>query len=688
MSNPLLATSGLPAFDQIRPEHVLPAVEQVLADSMAALEDLEIHLAPTWEGLMDPIDRINRRFERAWGPVAHLFGVLNSPDLRTAYETALPKVVEFGLRMRQSEPIYKTLKYIRTGKDWGNLTAAQQRIIDQRILSTELSGIGLKDEQRERFNAIEQELSKLSTEFSNHVLDSTKAWSLVITDPTDADGLPNSLRSLTAQSYNNAKNGEDPPATPENGPWRITLDFPSYGPFLQHCRNRSLREQAYRAYMTRASSGEWDNTPLASKILQLRKEKAELLGYKTFAEVSLAEKMAGSADKVLEMFETLLTAARPAGEREMIELHELALASGQSEPLEHWDVAFWAERLRERKYNFTDEELRPYFSHERVLDGLFHLLNRLFGITVVPADGQAPIWQKDVRYFLILNELGQQIAAFYYDPYSRPENKRPGAWMDDCLTRRKVDGVQQLPVAHLVCNGTPPVGDQPALMTFREVETLFHEFGHGLQHMLTTVDHPEVAGISGVEWDAVELPSQFMENWCYHRPTLLGLAKHFETGRPLPDDLYEKLVQAKTFRAGAMLLRQLTFGMTDMTLHSTFDPSGTETIFDVQRRIMERTAILPMDPQDRFLCAFSHIFSGGYSAGYYSYKWAEVLSADAFSAFEEAGLDNEEAVQTTGRLFRDTVLSLGGSQHPMEVYRAFRGREPNAEALLRHSGLA
>ncbi len=367
--------------------------------------------------------------------------------------------------------------------------------------------------------------------------------------------------------------------------------------------------------MTRASSGAFDNTELCRQILQLKREKARLLGYENFAQVSLAEKMAGKAETVHEMFETLLVAARPAGEKDMIELHELAIASGQTGPIEHWDVPFWAERLRERKFNFTDEELRPYFAHEKVLDGLFQLLQRLFGITVAPADGRAPVWHPDARYFLILNEAGQQIAGFYYDPYSRPENKRPGAWMDDCLTRRRIDGTLQHPVAHLVCNCTPPVGNEPALMTFREVETLFHEFGHGLQHMLTTVEHPEVAGISGVEWDAVELPSQFMENWCYHRPTLMSLARHYKTGALLPNDLYEKLVAAKTFRAGSMMLRQITFGMTDMELHTKFDPDGTETIFDVQKRVMERTAVLPMDPRDRFLCAFSHIFAGGTPPG-------------------------------------------------------------------------
>jgi oligopeptidase A len=390
---------------------------------------------------------------------------------------------------------------------------------------------------------------------------------------------------------------------------------------------------------------------------------------------------------VLEMEERLRISAWDAANRDLQEVHELAIAAGETQPIAHWDVAFWAERLREMKFKFTEEELRPYFPHERVLAGLFELVQRLFGVQVVPGDGDAPRWNTDVRYFLVLDEAGRQIAGFYYDPYSRPENKRGGAWMDNCLTRRRVNGDVQVPIAHLVCNCTPPAGGKPSLLTFREVETLFHEFGHGLQHMLTKVDYPDAAGINGVEWDAVELPSQFMENWCYHRPTLLGMTAHYETGAPLPAELFEKVKAARTFRAGSDMLRQIAFGLTDMELHTRFDPAGNESVFDVQRRVMERTSVLPMLPDDRFLCSFQHIFAGGYAAGYYSYKWAEVLSADAFGAFEEAGLEDDAAVRKVGRRFRDTVLALGGGKHPMEVFRAFRGRDPDPEALLRQYGL-
>jgi oligopeptidase A len=476
-------------------------------------------------------------------------------------------------------------------------------------------------------------------------------------------------------------------ATPENGPWRITLDHPSFGPFLQHCRNGALREQVYHAFITRASEGDFDNSDSIPQILRLRVEKAKLLGYEDFAAVSLATKMAGNVAAVEEMFETLRSASWDAAVQDLDDLKQLAAASGCEEPLEHWDLAFWAERLREDRFDFTDEQLRPYFSLERVLDGLFGVVNRLFGITVKPV-ADVSVWHDDVRFFNVHNEAGVHVASFYLDPYSRPENKRGGAWMDECLSRRLVDGSVQLPVAQLVCNSTPPVGDKPSLMTFREVETLFHEFGHGLQHMLTTVDEADASGISGVEWDAVELPSQFMENWCYHKPTLLGMTAHFETGEPLPEDLFQKILAARTYRAGSMFLRQLLFGSTDMALHHGYDPDGEELVFSLHKRMAEKTSVLPMRDDDRTLCAFQHIFAGGYSAGYYSYKWAEVLSADAFGAFEEAGLDNDAAVAETGRLFRDTILAAGGGVHPMELFKAFRGREPSPEALLRHNGLS
>ncbi len=685
--NPLLTEKGTPRFDRIRPEHVVPAVRFTLQKGEQALQQIEAGIQPTWAGAVEVFDALNRMFERSWGPVTHLFGVMNSDELRVAFETVQPEVVQFGLRISQSEPAYRALKELKNSPEWSRLDAAQQRIVDRKLLSCELSGIGLAGGKRERFNAIETELSQAGTEFSNHVLDSNKAWTLLVESAEDTSGWPETLRRLTASAYNRSKPEAAADATPENGPWRVTLEMPIFNPFMQHCRNRGLREQVYRAYMTRASVGELDNTALCVKHLSLRREKANLLGYKTYADLSLAQKMAPSVASVETMFDTLLSASMPAAKRDLDEVAKLARSQGQAESIEHWDVPFWAERLREARYDFKEEELRPYFSHELVLKGLFDLLQTLFGITVELA-GDVPTWHSDVRYYSVRNETGAPIAGFFYDPYSRPETKRPGAWMDDCLSRRPSASGCQNPVAYLVCNATPPMGDTPSLMGFREVETLFHEFGHGLQHMLTTVNYPDAAGISGVEWDAVELPSQFMENWCYHRPTLDKLARHYQTGAALPDELYQKMLAAKTYRAGSLMLRQLTFGMTDIQLHSAFDPQGTETIFDVQKRVMQRVSVLPMFPEDRFLCAFSHIFAGGYAAGYYSYKWAEVLSADAFSAFEEAGLDNESAVRQTGRRFRDTVLALGGSRHPMEIFREFRGREPSAESLLRHNGLS
>lgn len=702
--NPLLATAGLPRFYRIKPEHIVPAVQQVLAQAEQRLTEIETTLSsldrPNWDDLFTKLEELDRPFDFAWKPVGHLFGVLNSPELRTAYETVLPEVVRFGLRASQSRPIYEAVKRLKE-QAGVSLAPTRQRIVDQKLLSAKLSGIALEGKQRERFNAIAEELSQLSADFSNHVLDATKAFELILTQLDEVAGLPPSLLQLAAQSFVQSRQakaegesggggeGETTAATPEAGPWRISLDGPIVTPFLQHSRRRDLRETVYREFISRASTGEWDNSESISKILKLRREKAELLGFRSFAEVSLAEKMAPGVAAVEEMFEKLRAATRAPAESELAELKTLATAGGQTEEFKHWDAAFWAERLREQRFDYTDEQLRPYFPLPRVLDGLFSLLTKLLGITIRAADGEAPVWHPDVRFFRVFDADGNKpLAAFYLDPYSRPENKRGGAWMDTCLPRRRFRGQVELPVAHLVCNSTPPVGDTPSLMTFREVETLFHEFGHGLQHMLTTVDEADAAGINGVEWDAVELSSQFMENWCYHRPTIRGLSGHYKTGEPLPDELFDKLTAARNFRAASMMLRQLHFGMTDIYLHHQFDPSSSESPFDVQRRMAEKTSVLPPLPEDRMLCAFSHIFSGGYAAGYYSYKWAEVLSADAFGAFEEAGLDNESAVRATGRRFRDTVLSLGGSRHPLEVFRTFRGRDPDPQALLKQCGLA
>jgi len=681
--NPLLDPTAPPRFDLITPEHVVPAMRALLADLGAELDRLEASAAPAWDAVVEPITRMTDRLALAWGAVGHLMGVRNSDTLRKAYETIQPEVVAFSIRLGQSKPIYHALKEIEGGGAWAALDGTQRRIITSLVRDAELSGVGLEGAAQQRFTAIQTELAEVSTRFSNNVLDATKAWALELRSPEEVDGLPRSLLELAAQA---ARQAGDEAATADAGPWRITLDAPSYVPFMQHGRRRDLRERLYRAFVTRASSGAHDNTPLLERILGLRHEQASLLGFATYAAMSLHSKMAPDVAAVERLLGELREASWDAAGRDLDDLRALARESGapEAEDFKNWDSGFWAERLRERRYAYSDEALRPYFPLPRVLDGLFALAERLFGVRVRAADGEAPVWHPDVRFFRVEDASGSPVAAFYLDPYSRPAEKRGGAWMDEVVGR----GPGRLPIAHLVCNQVPPVGDRPSCMTFDEVHTLFHEFGHGLQHMLTAVERPLAAGIRNVEWDAVELPSQFMENWCYHRETLLGLSRHVDTGEPLPDEVFEKLRAARTFRAGSDMLRQLYFAFLDLELHQRWRPDGGESVFDVQRRVAARTTVLPPLPEDRFLCSFSHIFSGGYAAGYYSYKWAEVLSADAFSAFEEAGLEDPRAVAETGRRFRDTVLALGGSQHPMEVFKAFRGREPSTAALLRQAGLA
>ncbi|MBW4646755.1 MAG: M3 family metallopeptidase [Goleter apudmare HA4340-LM2] len=689
--NPLLKGSGLPLFAEIQPQQVVPAFNQLLAELEQQLATLEANIEPTWSSLVVPLERLTERLYWSWGIVNHLMGVKNSPELRTAHETVQPQVVQFMNKLGQSQPIYNAFKALRNSDSWATLESAQQRIVEAAIRDAELSGVGLQGEARERFNTIQMELAELSTKFSNHVLDATKAFSLTLTTKAEVDGLPQSLLSLAAQAARAA--GEEN-ATPENGPWRITLDLPSYGPFLQHSTRRDLREQLYKAYITRAASGDLDNNPLIVRILELRQELSNLLGFKSFAQLSLASKMAPTVEAVEALLEELRGVSYDAATQDLEALKAFAKEKGATEALDlkHWDVSFWAERQREEKFAFTAEELRPYFPLPEVLDGLFGLVKRLFGVTVTPADAQAPVWHEDVRYFQIADETGNAIAYFYLDPYSRPAEKRGGAWMDVCINRGKITENDvttiRLPVAYLICNQTPPVDGKPSLMTFYEVETLFHEFGHGLHHMLTKVDYTGASGINNVEWDAVELPSQFMENWCYERPTLFGMAKHYETGEPLPEHYYQKLLAARNYMSGSAMLRQIHFSSVDLELHYRYRPGSAETPAEVRDRIAKTTTVLPPLPEDAFLCAFGHIFGGGYAAGYYSYKWAEVLSADAFAAFEEAGLEDEEAIKDTGRRYRDTVLALGGSKHPMEVFKTFRGREPSTSPLLRHNGLA
>ncbi len=681
---PLLIGKGLPPFDRIKPEQVVPDINQLKGELEAKLGDLEANVTPSWSGLVEPLTHIEESLSWSWGIVGHLMGVKNSPELRQAYEETQPQVVQFVNKLNQSKSIYQAFKALKAGSEWETLQPAQKRIVESAIRDAELAGVGLEGEKRERFNQIQLELAELSTKFSNNVLDATKAFKLKLTKKEEVDGLPPSSLSLAAQT---ARAEGEENATPENGPWVITLDYPSYIPFMKYATNRELREKLYKAFISRASNGDLDNNPQIDRILKLRQEKAELLGYSSFARVSLAQKMAPDVAAVEKLLEELRSVSYDAAVKELEELKTFA----KTDDLKHWDVAFWSEKQKEAKFAFNSEELRPYFPLPQVLEGLFGLAKRAFDVTITSADGQAPVWHEDVRYFQIADENGEIIAHFYLDPYSRPAEKRGGAWMDECLNRGKISEngkvTTRLPVAYLICNQMPPVDGKPSLMTFEEVETLFHEFGHGLQQMLTKVDYPGAAGIHNVEWDAVELPSQFMENWCYDRPTLFGMAKQYETGEPLPEHYYQKLLAARNYMSGSAMLRQLHFGLLDIELHHRYQPGGEETPAQVRDRIAKTTTVMPPLPEDSFLCAFGHIFAGGYAAGYYSYKWAEVLSADAFAAFEEAGLENEEAIASVGKRFRDTVLALGGSVHPMEVFKAFRGREPKTEPLLRHSGL-
>ena len=685
--NPLLAPTGIAAFQDFRPEHVGPGVKALLDASEAALAAVESEAPPTWTGVVEAVESIHDRFNFVWGLVEHMMSVQNSPELREAYDAVRANIVDFMMKLGQSRPLFDKLCALRDGDEWSQLDEGQRRAVKSLIHDAELSGVGLDGDRKARFNELSQELSSLSTTFENNVLDSTKAFALDLTDKDEVEGLPPSALALAAQTH------PDESATPEDGPWRFTLDAPSVQPVLTHSARRDLRERIWTAYVTRASSGEHDNTAHILDELRARKESAEILGYGSWAEVSLSSKMAPSVDAVETLLEELRERAFPTAEKELAELSEFARGRGAAEAdeLMPWDRSFWTERLREERYAFSEEELRPYFPLPNVLDGMFAIAKRLFDVTVEDATGSVPGWQEDVRYFVVKDASGAPMAGFFLDPYSRPADKRGGAWMNDGLGRTRLfpsaDGTPRLPVAYMVCNFSPPVGEKPALLTFREVETLFHEFGHALQHMLTQVDYGLVAGVGNVEWDAVELPSQFMENWCYHESTVNGFALHYETGEPLPKELFDKIVAARTFNTGNMTLRQLQFSLVDMELHHRFDPDGNETVQELEERISKRTSVGTRSPLSRTLNAFGHIFAGSYSAGYYSYKWAEVLSADAFAAFEEAGLDDEEKLVETGRRFAETVLGLGGSREPMEVFKAFRGREPSTEALLRHNGL-
>ncbi len=673
--NPLLDFTGLPRYSEVKPEHVSPAIDQLLADNRALIEQLAADTTQsTWEGFVQPLEDANERLARAWGQVSHLHSVLDSPELRAAYNENLPKITQYYAELSQHEGLYRKFKALAASAEYASLSAPRRRIVDNELRDFRLGGAELAAEQKARFKAIQEELARLSAKFEENLLDATNAWSKFITDEAELEGVPDDVRQMFAeQARTEGKAG-----------WKLTLQAPSYLPVMQFCANRRLREEMYRAYVTRASEfgpAELDNTPLIAQILKLRQEAAHLLGYPDYAHVSLVPKMAQTPAEVLDFLEALARRARPYAERDMAELRAFAARELGLPELAAWDVAYASEKLRQARYAFSEQEVKQYFQEPKVLGGLFRLIETLYGLTIRASE--APVWHESVKFFDIRDRTGALIGQFYLDLYAR-ESKRGGAWMDDTITRRRTRAGIQTPVAYLNCNFSPPVGGKPALLTHDEAITLFHEFGHGLHHLLTRMEDLGVSGINGVEWDAVELPSQFMENFCWEWEVLKHMTAHIDTGEPLPRALFDKMLAAKNFQAGMQTVRQIEFALFDMHLHHDFDPNGSKRVLELLDEIRARVAVVIPPAYNRFPNNFSHIFAGGYAAGYYSYKWAEVLSADAYSLFEENGVLNPEV----GHRFWSEILAQGGARPAIESFKAFRGREPTIDALLRHNGMA
>ena len=675
-NNPLLQAFDLPPYSAIRPEHVEPAVDSILADSRAAMARLLEQQAgtPTWDGLVLALDELGARLSQAWSPVSHLNAVCNSPELRAAYEACLPKLSEYWTEIGQNQPLFQAYQALASSPAAAGFDVAQKTILEHALRDFRLSGIDLPAEQQKRYGEIQMKLSELGSTFSNQLLDATQAWTKHVTDEAALDGLTDSAKAQMKQAAE-AK---------ELDGWLISLEFPSYFAVMTYANDRALREELYAAYCTRASdqgpnAGQNDNGPVMLEILALRQELAKLLGFANYAELSLASKMAESTDQVLHFLRDLGTRGKPFAEQDLRELQAFAAEQGCLE-LQSWDVGYYSEKLREQRYSISQEILRAYFPIDKVLSGLFAIVEKLYGIQIKELSG-FDAWHPDVRLFEI-TENGAHVGRFFFDLYARA-NKRGGAWMDGARDKRRTaDGTLISPVANLVCNFTPAVGGKPALLTHDEVTTLFHEFGHGLHHLLTRVEHAGASGINGVAWDAVELPSQFMENWCWEPDGLALISGHYESGEPLPQDLLDKMLAAKNFQSGLMMVRQIEFSLFDFELHATHGDG--RSVLDVLEGIRSEVSVLRPPAYNRFPNSFAHIFAGGYAAGYYSYKWAEVLSADAFSKFEEEGVFNSE----TGRAFREAILARGGSQAPMVLFVDFRGREPSIDALLRHLGLS
>ena len=677
MSNPLLSMDGLPPFSQIKPEHVRPAIEQAIADCKARIAEVLKQSEPqTWDSLVAPLEEVDDRLGRIWSPVSHLNSVVNSAELREAHDGCLPLLSEYQTFVGQHEGLDQAYQQLATSDEFPRLSEPQRQQIENTLRDFRLSGIGLPKAQQQRYGEIVARLSELASNFSNQVMDATLGWQRQVTDEAELAGLPESAKAAAQQLA----------ASRELEGWLFTLDIPSYLPVIMYSDNRALREEIYTAFVTRASdqgpnAGQWDNSPLMDEIVALRHELAQLLGFATYADYSLATKMADKPAQVLGFLNDLATRSRPQAQQDLAELRQFALEQFGVSELAAWDLSYYAEKLKQHRYAISDEVLRPYFPAPRVIAGLFETVRRLFGLRIQQRLA-VETWHPDVNFYDIFDSEGELRGSFYLDLYARP-HKRGGAWMDDCIGRRfRQDGTLQRPVAYLTCNFNGPVGDQPALFTHDEVVTLFHEFGHGIHHMLTRIEVAGVAGIHGVPWDAVELPSQFMENWCWEPEALAFLSGHHVTGEPLPQAELDRLLAAKNFQSAMQMLRQLEFSLFDFRLHHEFDPAQgarVQAVLDDVRQL----SVFPAPAFNRFQHSFSHIFAGGYAAGYYSYKWAEVLSADAFSRFEEEGIFNAK----TGADFLHQILEMGGSRSPMDLFRAFRGREPTIDALLRHSGI-
>ena len=678
MSNPLLHIEGLPPFSQIKPEHIQPAIQKLIEENRQAIEQVLKQPHFTWENFIEPLSEAGEHLSRAWSPISHLNSVKNSPELRDAYQACLPLLSEYSTWVGQHEGLYNAYLALKNSPEFATYSVAQKKAIENALRDFELSGIGLSEEKQKRYGEIVARLSELSSQFSNNVLDATMGWEKVIEDESELAGLPESAL-LAAKQSAESKGLKG---------YRFTLEIPSYLPIMTYCENAALREEMYRAYATRASdqgpnAGKWDNTAIIEEIMTLRVELAKLLGFNTYTERSLATKMAENPQQVLDFLNNLADRSKAQGEKELAELKAYCEKEFGVTELAPWDISFYSEKQKQHLYAINDEELRPYFPEDRVISGLFELIKRIFNIRAVERFG-VDTWHKDVRFFDLIDETDEVRGSFYLDLYAR-ENKRGGAWMDDCIGRkRNTDGSIQKPVAYLTCNFNAPIGDKPALFTHDEVTTLFHEFGHGIHHMLTKVDVPDVAGINGVPWDAVELPSQFMENWCWEKEALDFISGHFETHEPLPEEKLNQLLKAKNYQAAMFVLRQLEFGLFDFTLHHTFEAGKANQVLDTLKAVKDKVAVIKGVEWARTPHSFSHIFAGGYAAGYYSYLWAEVLSADAFSRFEEEGIFNP----VTGKSFLDEILTRGGSEEPMVLFKRFRGREPQLDALLRHKGIA